>query len=720
MIYYPISAVINAVTSLFLAGIVYVKNPRSSVGRAFCLFASAIVVWSAGYFLWQISQEAYEALFYCRFLMAGAIFIPATFFHFSVSLIKASKKYSKAIVFWYVVSFCFIALDFTPLFVQDVRPRMGFLFWPTAGPAYIYFLAVFAGLSLYANILLFKALKTSSGFERSQIKYVFLGTAIGFMGGLTNYPLWYDIPILPVGNALVAVYVILVAFAIVRYHLLNINIVLTRAGIFAIVYTLVLGLPFYIGFKYKLWFYSTFIMLVLATLGPLLYNYLRRRAEEVLLRDQQQYQRTLLKASQGMTLIKELDRLLKLTVYILTRTAKLKFAAIYLYDKNSERYILKAKRGKITVLPDWFTPEDILVKHMLRNKSAITPESINLSQYEYNDMQSAHKKMRDSSIAVLVPSFIQDNLLAFLVLGEKISFNSYTEDDLNVFSVLANNAALAIENAIFYEETGKTLAEKFHEHRIWSLGKMGSGIGHQINNRFTVIALKADVGRLVELEKLKKTKLTKEQAGIVEKLSEALIGARDEAMRGSEIATTLTYFSKKTSDFKGVLLQDVIKGSLNLLSCKFNIVELNLTQDIKADGPLILGSLSQLQDVFMNMFDNAHDAMAKKEEEIEAGRLVVPGSYKPQMKINAHFDKEQWKIIVQDNGIGMKPEQLKQLFIPFFTTKATSEKGTGLGLAIIKQIVEAHRGLIDIKSNYGEGTTFNIKLPVFKEVTAEK
>ena len=719
MIYYVLSAAINGATSLFLALFVFVKNPRSMVSRIFYLFAFSVAFWSLGYFLWQISSSAYEALYYCRFLMAGAIFIPSTFFHFTVNLIKLSKEYTKSVILWYVVSFCLLILDFTPLLVKNVRPRMFFPYWPTAGPAYVFFLMMFVGLIVYSIILLSKAMKASSGFERIQIKYVLLGIAAGFIGGVTNYPLWYDIHIPPYGNIMVSLYMFLVGYAIIRYHLLNVNIALTRAGIFAFVYTLVLGLPLYVGFRYNLWHYSTWMMLVLATSGPLIYNYLRRRAEGVLLRDQKQYQRTLLKASQGMTLIKELDRLLKLIVHILTRSAKITFTAIYLYDKNSDRYILKAKRGKIIDIPDWFVAEDSFVKYILNNKGAITPESISLSHGDYKDLQSVHDRVKSMSIAVVVPSFIQNNLLGFIVMGDKISFHSYTEDDLNVFSVLANNAALAIENAIFYEETGKTLAEKFHEHRIWSLGKMGSGIGHQINNRFTVIVLKLDVARLVELEKLKKTKLTEEQAGIVGKLYDAFLTARDEAMHGSEIATTLTYFSKKTTEHKGALLQDVIKGSLNLLSCKFNISELNIQQDIKDGGPQIMGSLSQLQDVFMNMLDNAHDAMTKKEEEIEANLLKVSDKYKPQVKISANFNNKEWTILVQDNGIGMTPEQLNQIFIPFFTTKATSEKGTGLGLAIMKQIVEAHHGFLEIKSEYGKGTTFIVKLPVFKEAAVD-
>ena len=70
---------------------------------------------------------------------------------------------------------------------------------------------------------------------------------------------------------------------------------------------------------------------------------------------------------------------------------------------------------------------------------------------------------------------------------------------------------------------------------------------------------------------------------------------------------------------------------------------------------------------------------------------------------------------MQDNGIGMTEEEAEQLFVPFFTTKATSEKGTGLGLFIIKKVLEVHGGTIEVRTAYGEGSTFAVRLPIAQE-----
>ena len=107
-----------------------------------------------------------------------------------------------------------------------------------------------------------------------------------------------------------------------------------------------------------------------------------------------------------------------------------------------------------------------------------------------------------------------------------------------------------------------------------------------------------------------------------------------------------------------------------------------------------------------------------KYEQINTGHLSVDGLYVPQVSIFARPENEHWRIEIKDNGIGMTDEQLDQLFIPFFTTKATSEKGTGLGLSIIKKIIDAHKGTIKATSKYGEGATFMITLPIAREENA--
>ena len=85
LIYYPISALINAVTSSIVCIFVLVKNPKSKLNRTFSLFAFSVAFWSYSYYFWQESDNNTSAIFWCKVLMAGAIFIPSTLFHFSIT-----------------------------------------------------------------------------------------------------------------------------------------------------------------------------------------------------------------------------------------------------------------------------------------------------------------------------------------------------------------------------------------------------------------------------------------------------------------------------------------------------------------------------------------------------------------------------------------------------------------------------------------------------------
>lgn len=724
MIYYPISALFTAIASTVVFLVAIIKNPRSSLNRSFGYFSFSIASWSYGYFFWQISHNASDALFWCRALMMGAIFIPPAFFHFSLNFIDQYKRYKQAIIVSYFASLVFALFNLTSFFVRDVRPRMGFDFWPTAGIAFAPFLAMFFGLTLYVHILMYKQSTKLSGFERNRIKYVFLGTAIGFLGGTTNYPLWYDIPIPPVGNILVAVYVFMVGYATVSSRFMDIAIFAIRGLTLVFVYCLVLGIPFLIGFQFLgkgPWVVPVSIMGVLATAGPFIYNYIRHRAENAILKEQRRYQQSLLETSKGMTLIKELDKLLSLIVHVVSRTIRIKDVALFLLDKETNIYSLKAVRYKNNLPKDlFFNTDDIFIKYIRGHKVSIVREEIRSrlqrdGSRNLAELRAVLAKLDELKFSVIIPSFVGDLLLGFLVLGEKLKGQMYTQDDLNVFGVLANQAALAIENAVFYQEQGKTLAEKFHEHKVWSIGRMGSGVGHQINNRFQVLIGAAERALSMDIEDLKNVLPDGAGQEEIKRLSGAIEEVIAEAKRGSEIAVTLTHFSRKnTADMKPIAIDDVFKGALNLLSCKFRIEELYLEQDLSEEKPMIHGNLGLAQDIFMNLIDNAHDAETIKKQKIEQGELLVKEPYVPHTIIKARPDiaNREWSISVQDNGIGMKPEELSQLFIPFFTTKATTEKGTGLGMYIIKQMVEALGGTIKIESRYGEGTAITVSLKI--------
>ncbi len=420
---FAISGLINAISVFALGGIVYFKNRKKQINILYTLFCFFVGFWSFCYFLWQISQDRNSALFWSRSLMAGAIFIPICFLHFVLLLLELYEKRKKLVKIGYFIFLLFFIFDFTPWFVNDVRPKIFFKFWPDPGPIFAIFLSIWFWYCLYPCYLLIRDYKKFTGIKRQQIKYVLIGILIGYSSGSTNYFLWYNIPIPPYGNFIVPIFVGIMAYAVVRYRLMDIKVAVTRAGIFTVVYTLVLGVPFWLGYITKSWLPATSLAVLLASSGPFIYTYLRRHAEDIILKDQRRYQKALRELSKTMTRIRELDKLLKMIVLTVVDTVKVSYAGIYLKDEEYNSYGLKhyyPQREKAH-FQEFIPLDSPIIKMLYQQRRPLMHEEIG----------SMPGFSLDSGLAI--PCFMEDNLLGFLIMGSKPNHQIYTADDVLVF-----------------------------------------------------------------------------------------------------------------------------------------------------------------------------------------------------------------------------------------------------------------------------------------------
>ena len=160
-----------------------------------------------------------------------------------------------------------------------MKARLFFPYYGVRGILYVPFLIMFFYYVVYSLYLLFSRINQFDSVKRNQALFIGFGTLIASLGGGTNYLLWFDIPVPPYGNVLVPVYVILIAYAIIKYRLMDIRLVISNTAIFIGVYSLVLGLPFYI-YSLGTHLIALIIMLVLATTG-LSSIYIYRRGQRI-------------------------------------------------------------------------------------------------------------------------------------------------------------------------------------------------------------------------------------------------------------------------------------------------------------------------------------------------------------------------------------------------------------------------------------------------------
>jgi len=732
LFHYLLAFAITSITHLALAVLVYFKGPRKLTTTTYALYALAIGWWTLLEALAVIEPDPVRSLWLWRLCHIAVIFIPIYFVHFVVSLYEIEERPRRMprVYASYAVGVVFLALNATPLFIEGVQRTPTLPSFTGPGITYPWFILLWAGWALYGIGLMWGQYRRATGLRRIQLRYLCISWLATFIGGAPNFlPVFgVEIPILmPFGTYAVPVNALVTAYAIVRYRAMDIQVVLTRTTVFMTVYALLLGVPLagawvwqpqmrqWMGPRWWVWLWIADA--ILATAAYYVNLYLQRKAEERLLREQRRYQATLLQASQGMAQVRELRRLLKLIVHMITKTVGLTYASVFLEESKADEFRLMGQRFGRRMLPvASLAKSDPLIKLLETDRRPMVWEELRarLEQQVKDERQDLKAlavtvaRVQALGGTVVVPSFLQEKLIGFLVLGPKRNGQAFTPEDLVVFSTLANQAAVSIENARFYEGERERQAAIFHAASLSSLGTMASSMGHQVNNRFNVVSVVASTEKLKLKEFLKRNSTDQEEyKRVLKGCLEQFDSLIEEALKGGQVVAAIRRISRPSGEgYKPLRLSEAVQAGLDVAQYKVHFEEIDFTLDVPKDLPQILGDLSQLGEIFLNLVDNAYDAMRMKREQLK------PAGYRYTLSIVARQEGEEIVIVVKDNGLGVAEKDRERLFTPFFTTKGGSGKGTGLGLYVIKQVLESHRGSIQLESVYGEGATFTFRIPV--------
>jgi two-component system, NtrC family, sensor kinase len=224
--------------------------------------------------------------------------------------------------------------------------------------------------------------------------------------------------------------------------------------------------------------------------------------------------------------------------------------------------------------------------------------------------------------------------------------------------------------------------------KIAAVGTLTAGIAHELNNPINNIVLTAEI-----LKEDFREMNPEEALGLIQDIT-------GQADRASEIVKGLLDFSRtEHPEFVPLAIAGVIQDTLKLVRNQLSLSGIQVETDLPEDLPEVQGDRKSLQQVFLNLFINAVQAM------LDGGSLTVRGYPTPD---------QQWlKLEVKDTGSGIDPQHLPHIFDPFYTTKQVG-RGTGLGLSVTYGIVEKHGGHIEVQSQKGKGTIFTLILPVHK------
>ena len=239
--------------------------------------------------------------------------------------------------------------------------------------------------------------------------------------------------------------------------------------------------------------------------------------------------------------------------------------------------------------------------------------------------------------------------------------------------------------------------------KLSSMGLLAAGVAHEVNTPLAVISTYAQM-------------LAKQIAGDAQK-APLLEKIARQTFRASEIVNSLLNFSRTgTTEFVGTDLNKVIRETIGLVEHQLTKTNVRVELDLEETLPRMRGNAGKLQQVFLNLFLNARDAMEG------GGTLLVrtASSKGPHgSDSGGHSGKEWLRITVADTGAGIAPENLTRVFDPFYTTKG-AKKGTGLGLSISYGIVQEHSGEIEVDSRPGSGTRFELSFPALRSAHPAK
>ncbi len=502
------------------------------------------------------------------------------------------------------------------------------------------------------------------------------------------------------------------------------------------------------------WTWIAAAVVVILAVDEALRSILQRWTEHRLFGKTFSYAKILREASREIILITSLRELSRRIIAVLVRKAGTENVAIYVRAAKKDQFELEGCHGYAgDERPDGVLEmKSPLILHLSKKQGPLSVSAVSSelkrakSESERARLMDVLSTMKRLRAEVVAPSFLGGfptimggrrtfmSLRGILILGKKKSGEAFYEEDLDMLSALAQEHAIAFENARLYDEAvskskelgainteleaaqgrlmraldetevaNKKLRDAqmqlIHEQKMATLGRLASSVGHEVNNPLTILSM--NVSRAILKYRKNPDLKVNEILDIFQKMEQNI--ARIKA-----VVNTLTGLLKKSQHgkFEPLSLKLILEETLPLVQFQTyleNLTDTEVDFQIPAGTPLIKGDLERLQEVFLNLFINAYHAMTGKKDR----RIVVTSQVDPS---DANF------VVIEfsDNGAGMSDDIMKKLFTYGYTTKPTG-RGSGIGLYMCRYIVELHGGEIKVRSRTGEGTTFVLRLPAYYE-----
>jgi two-component system NtrC family sensor kinase len=623
----------------------------------------------------------------------------------------------------YAFACLLMGLALTPWYISGMRPHWFGLF---AEPGSFYPLLGFSttGATVYAGVLLFRVIrKEGDWYRRRQLWFVFAGFGgLGVLNGFNFLPI-YGQDVYPPGN-FAFIPMLAFAYGLFRFNLLNAATIVNRGlvysvltacltGLYALILTVMTSLSRKVAFSKSILFPVLFFLLVTLVFGPLK-NRIQRLVDRLFFRQKYDYQQTIRKVSRMIVSVLDIDEIGRTVIRTLTGAMNVQTSRLIILSLNGQAPLSfdYPESGENTLLPQDVTPA--LHAHLMERRATVAMSQLVRKGGHDGKARALASDMASLGAIMLVPLVFKDHVTGYFLLGAKRSGEPFAREDVDLLETLSSQTALAVENARSYrqvdelnrkleqkvahrtrslrralEEKERTQEALIRSESLAAIGQLVAGVAHELNNPLTsamslVQTAMEDMG----------------QGSPDPETLEDLAFANRELARARQIVRSLLGLSRQTDIVtERVGINTVVRDALRILENAYRGRRFSVEESYGEDLPAVQGNFAHLGQVVLNIVQNAFQAMQGSDKAVH---------------LATGYDAAECVVLFSciDAGPGIDPSIRKDIFKPFFTTKAPG-KGTGLGLYITHEIVRRHGGAIDYVEQPDGGAGFTVRLPAF-------
>ena len=698
---YALGTVFPVVVGLF---VLYYGETRRLIRRTWFALCVVVTIWHAGKF-WIVNSSSQSiAYLAATVIYIAAILIPPAYLHFILALLGRERKYLPILV----GSYFFAAVEFLLLasghLISGITYNEHIGFYETPGKLYWLYFANYVLIPGFAIAQLFRhVVYTDSIVKRNQLKYVIYSSLIGFLAGVTSFIPFLNPSIPPVGAPIAYFYTLPIAYAVARYRLLDIDVVIKKSLIYGLLLLILLS-PCYavvmwgqlsafgtIDFRFSL---STLLLFIIIGFYFPKVRFLTEDAlERVLFKKRLDFRETLLRSSKDMVSIVNIKQLAENLVRTVGRSLGIEKVSLLLNHDGKGSYQLEASAGLNLEHPGnvILPKEGPLVTLLQRRREPIVREELEWVPVGPETPQTV-AIMSKLGAEISLPILSKDKLIGILNLGHKEDKTIYSDEDLELLSMLANQAAIAIENARLYENLKQSQDTLRRADRLSSLGLLTAGLAHEIRN--PLVAIRTFTQLLPE--RYDDAEFREGFQGLALKEVDRICGL---------INDLLSFARPSKPNVSPEAIDDVVENIARILETQAKEKNVAIFREFSDNLPKVWIDREQMKQVFMNLILNAIQAMR------EGGSISI--ATRSVTRTGADPVGEFVQVEIRDTGVGIPEDNLQHIFDPFFTSK---DEGSGLGLAVSHQIVQEHGGFVTVESTVGKGTAFFVHVPVGKPV----